>query len=474
MPYLAAPSARRDGRTWLLAGRAARNLAIVAAFVLLAGCAERYANEGFDAASATAAKAVASRPVWIRSEEDARRVALRVNEVLAKPLTADRAVEIALINNRSLQVSFAELGMRAADLAEVSRPPNPGMSFKRISDGSAVDIERQFGTDALAFLTRPFAYEIESRRFEAAKLRAARDILATASATRRAFYDAVAARQVVAYAGQALKSAEAQFELAKGMVKAGNWGALELAREQVFHAETVALAARARLAGDAARERLIRLLGLPAAPASLTLPQRLPDLPAVPTEAGPIEARAVAERLDIRAANAETEALAGSLGLTRATRFIDVLEASAVNDTAGDGYEIRLEVPIFDFGEAKVVRAENIYMRSVNRLAAISNDARSEARVAYAEYRGAYDLARSYREVIVPARKRISDEMVLRYSGMLASVFELLADARDQIAAVTAAIQAQRDFWLAESRLRFVTLIGDRPSADPGNFMASE
>ena len=204
------------------------------------------------------------------------------------------------------------------------------------------------------------------------------------------------------------------------------------------------------------------------------MPQRLPDLPAVPTEAGPIEARAVAERLDIRAANAETEALAGSLGLTRATRFIDVLEASAVNDTAGDGYEIRLEVPIFDFGEAKVVRAENIYMRSVNRLAAISNDARSEARVAYAEYRGAYDLARSYREVIVPARKRISDEMVLRYSGMLASVFELLADARDQIAAVTAAIQAQRDFWLAESRLRFVTLIGDRPSADPGNFMASE
>jgi outer membrane protein TolC len=474
LPLLATSRVRRDGNPLPPAGHAARKLVVLGSVALLAGCAERYANEGFDAASATAAEAVSSRPVWIRSEDDARRVERSVAGLLAKPLTVDGAVEIALVNNRTLQVSFAELGIRAADLAEVSRPPNPGLSFKRISDGSAVDIERQFGTNALAFLTRPFAYDIESRRFEAAKLRAARDILATASATRRAFYDAVAARQVVAYAEQALKSAEAQFELAKGMVKAGNWGALELAREQAFHAETVALAARARLAGDAARERLIRLLGLPAAPANLTLPQRLPDLPATPSDVGAIEARAVAERLDIRAAKAETEALAGSLGLTRATRLIDVLEASAVNDTAGDGYEIRLEVPIFDFGEAKVVRAENIYMRSMNRLAAIANEARSEARVAYAQYRTAYELAKSYREVIVPARKRISDEMLLRYNGMLASVFELLIDAREQIAAVTAAIEAQRDFWLAESKLRFVTLIGDGPAADVRDPMTSE
>jgi len=83
-----------------------------------------------------------------------------------------------------------------------------------------------------------------------------------------------------------------------------------------------------------------------------------------------------------------------------------------------------------------------------------------------ARYRAAWTLAKRYRDEIVPARKRVSDEMLLRYNGMLASVFELLADARDRMAATTAAIEAQRDFWLADNSLRFVTLIGDGASAD--------
>ena len=37
---------------------------------------------------------------------------------------------------------------------------------------------------------------------------------------------------------------------------------------------------------------------------------------------------------------------------------------------------------------------------------------------------------------------------------MLIGTFELLADARSQIGAVNAAIEAQRDFWLAETNLQ--------------------
>ena len=37
---------------------------------------------------------------------------------------------------------------------------------------------------------------------------------------------------------------------------------------------------------------------------------------------------------------------------------------------------------------------------------------------------------------------------------MLISVFELLADARDQVAAVNASIDATRDFWIAETDLQ--------------------
>ena len=80
--------------------------------------------------------------------------------------------------------------------------------------------------------------------------------------------------------------------------------------------------------------------------------------------------------------------------------------------------------------------------------------ARSQVREGYAAYRAAYELAKHYRDEVVPLRKRIADETALRYNAMLIGVFELLADARDQVASVNAAIEATRDFWLADTALQ--------------------
>nr|WP_315204475.1 hypothetical protein [uncultured Albidiferax sp.] len=78
----------------------------------------------------------------------------------------------------------------------------------------------------------------------------------------------------------------------------------------------------------------------------------------------------------------------------------------------------------------------------------------SEAREAYFAYRTAFDLAVHYRDEIVPLRKFIVEEQVLRYNGMLASVWDLLAETRQQSLAVNSAIEAQRDFWLADADLQ--------------------
>jgi outer membrane protein TolC len=93
-------------------------------------------------------------------------------------------------------------------------------------------------------------------------------------------------------------------------------------------------------------------------------------------------------------------------------------------------------------------------MQSVHRTAELGVRARSQVREAYSAYRTTYDLARHYQLEVVPLRKKISDEVLLRYNGMLASVFELLSDARSQISSVNAAIEAQRDFWIAETNLQ--------------------
>lgn len=153
------------------------------------------------------------------------------------------------------------------------------------------------------------------------------------------------------------------------------------------------------------------------------------------------------------------DATARSLGLTKATRFINVLELGYANKSSTgaareNGYEVELELPLFDFGSTRAARAEALYMQSLHQAAEVAVTARSEAREAYAGYRGAYELARHYRDEVIPLRKRISDETLLRYNGMLIGVFELLADAREQIGSVTASIEALRDHWLADTHLQ--------------------
>ena len=189
------------------------------------------------------------------------------------------------------------------------------------------------------------------------------------------------------------------------------------------------------------------------------LPDRLPDLPKAVREGGDLEAQAIAQRLDVQGARSDADALARSLGLTKVTRFISLLEVGVQsNSETGkprqQGWEVEIGLPIFDFGGARVARAERQYMQAVNRTVEAAIEARSEVREAYSAYRTAFDLSKHYRDEIVPVRKRISEEVLFRYNGMLMSVFELLADSREQVAAVNGYIESLRDFWIAESNLQ--------------------
>lgn len=431
------------------------------AALLLGGCASLSGDGGFGAAAGIseqrtgASASVAGR--LPRNEDDARALAAVIGKKLEQPLAADDAVQIALLNNRGLQASYWSLGVAEADLVQAGRLQNPVLDFKR-SHGGEVGIERTLTFNLVSLITAPMASRIEGRRFEQTKLLVANAALKVAADTRRAWVDAVSASQIADYALQVEASAQAGAELAARMRKAGNWSALDQAREQAYHAQTVADATHARKAAVSARERLTRLLGLSGGQAaSYRLPDHLPDLPAAPRELADIEQMALNERLDIQAAKLDAEQTAATLGLTRSTRFINVLDLGAVRNTEGGtatrGYELSLEIPLFDWGSARVARAEATYMQSVNLLAQAAVDARSEARESYADYRASYDLARHYRDSVVPLRKQISDQTLLRYNGMLMSVFELLADAREQAAAVSGYIGALKDYWTAQANL---------------------
>lgn len=452
-----------------------RLTAAAGAALILAGCASFSPDGGMGAVSDLTKERTGQSVAVQRSQQDANSARARVGEVLKEPLTADTAVELALLNNRGLQASLSELGIAEADLVQAGRLRNPLLGFGRLAlGGGAVEIERSVMFDVLSLLTMPAAQRVQQRNFEQAQYQAAYEAVGVASETRRAYFAAVAAQELVIYFQQVKEAADASNELAKRMVEAGNFSKLDQMREQAFYADATSSLAQAQLEAVTARERLTRLLGLSGEQVNFKLPERLPGLPTAPAEPKDAEQTAIERRLDVLMAKRATEATARSLGLTKATRLVDALELgyqnkSETGESRANGYEVELALPLFDFGSARTARAEATYMRAVHRTAEVAVNARSEVRESYATYRTAYDLAKHYRDEVVPLRKRISEENLLRYNGMLIGVFELLADSREQVRSVTDYVQALRDYWVAQNDLQ-TALTGRSPG---GSSMSS-
>lgn len=451
--------------------------------LLLSGCKTFSPDGGMDLVSSIAAQDLQKDVVVIATPDQAELLQGRVDQLLRKPLTADSAVQIALLNNRGLQAAYNALGIAEAEMIRASLPPAPTISLERLVNPLDREIEWRIIGNILALVTLPARASIAADRFEQAKLEAAEATLRLAAETRRNYYRAVAARQLASYLDQSKGAAEAATKTAKRLGETGAMNKIDQAREQVFYAEITGQLGLARQRMETERERLIRAMGLWGRNLSFALPGTLPALPRRPYTEPTIETEAVARRVDIQSARIELAALAKTHGLTEASRFVNLLDLSGIRKTkesraTGEkeksrGFEADLQIPIFDLGETRVRAAEQTYMQAVNRLAEKAVNARSEAREAYRRYRASYDIARHYRDEVVPLRKVISDETLLRYNAMLIDVFDLLIEARQRLAANSQAIEAQRDFWLASVDMHVAVTGGGGAGGDAPQSMAA-
>lgn len=478
------PSDCHDTR-WPRPAAASGLIGAVALTFVLAGCASVPADAGSGAAAVAQVAAqrlgaqLPIRDVDGDAADDHAALDRRAAELLAAPLDADAAVQLALIRNRGLQARLADLGVAQADWLQAGRLSNPRFTFARLRRGDGADAEREterglsFGLGH--WLLRPWARELEAVRRDAVQRGVTADLLALAAQVRKAQVQAVAAGQLLAQARQARRSAEAGAELARRLEQVGNWTRLQRAREQAVYAGASLAEARAEQAALAARERLVRLLGL-AETRTLRLPERLPELPDALPERGDLEQAALDQRLDLQAARLDAQAAARGAGLSRAEALLDGVELGLMRNGSNaaptqTGVEIAFELPLFDAGDARRARAAARYRRSVHLAAQRTLEARSEVREAEAAWRSAWAIARHHRDELVPLAQRIGEENLLRYNGMLIGPFELLADARAQAAAVAAAIEAQRDFALAQADLE-LALVGKPELAGPAASMA--
>jgi outer membrane protein TolC len=440
----------------------------------LNACAGFSSDGGFGSVATATHDRLDKRVAWPRTEAETGKSAAEVSELLAHPLNADDAVQVALLNNRGLRAGFDELQISEADLVQSGRLPNPRFDLTHASAAGQYDIVETLSFNVLSLLSVPYAHDIEARRFAQTQSAVFLDVAQLAAATRMAYFEAVAARQSLQYRQQVSTAAETGSILAQRMLSAGNWNSIDQAREQIFYTDAARDLMRAQLAETAARESLLRLMGLSDEPGTangLQLAPALPDLPAGVAALPDVERTVLQNRIDLQLMHQNVNALARRLKLTKITRVINVLDVGPSWAKQGPrdapyehGYAVTLEIPIFDSGTARLKKSEALYAQAVDRFAQAAIEARSQVRQAYAAYRTSFDIARQQRDVVVPLRQAVARQNLLRYNAALISIFALLGETREQIASVDDYIGSLRDFWLAKSRLDAALLGNPTPS----------
>jgi outer membrane protein TolC len=438
---------------------------------------------GFSNASAKSAEATGKQTVWVQNRQQAEETRQRVKALMArKSIDVETAVQVALLNNKGLQAAYADLGDSAADAwqTQLSVLPavsvglsgigTPGLEAYRVLEGA-------IAANILALATYDRDIKLAETRFRQAQLNAAVETVSLAAETRRAWINAVSAWENVTYLNQAKVAADAASELATKIGEAGSMPKADQAREHVFYAELTGETAKARLAAKLAKEELVRLMGLSGSDIEFQIPNRLPSLPKALAKRDDIEAEAIHKRMDMQVARLELSAMAQSYKLTDATRLVTDIELvgtleqereredgkirRSISKTAG----LEFTIPIFDSGQARMRKGELAYMRAANQLAEKAVNVRSEARSAYVAYRSTYDIARHYRNSVLPLRTAIEEQSMMTYNGMITSTFELIAGSREKIDSTLLAVNAKRDFWLAEANLAPVLYGGSTGSA---------
>ncbi|MEO7953126.1 MAG: TolC family protein [Polaromonas sp.] len=440
-----------------------RFTALAAASLVLAGCASVNMDQAVRDTNDTTGTFTQGKLELSRTEQQGQARAKLTSQLLANPLSMDDAVQLALANSPAVQTLLAQSWADMAQARQTGGIANPLFTFERTTFGSELDLNRLLSFGLLDLLTLPRRLEISRSQMAQARVQLSVNVVEQVSQVRQSWVRAVAAQQLLDYARQVNRSARASAELARRMQQVGNFTKLQRARQQSFYADSTAQLASSQHAATAAREELTRQLGLSDAQAAqLKLPERLPDLPKQAIQAAVVNASAPQQRLDVQIARNQLETAGKSQGLNLVTSLVDVelgirrdtvFDNAAGTSTPRKGYELGIRLPIFDWGTAKRDAMNAQSLAAANRYESTVRGASSQLRESYSAYRTAYDVARHYRDEIVPLRKIMAEENMLRYNGMLIGVFELLADNRDQIASVTAAINAYQQFWLADAAL---------------------
>jgi outer membrane protein, heavy metal efflux system len=417
---------------------------------------------------------------WNRKSPEDAAVCQDVRAMLQKPLSAEDAVQIALLNNRSLQATYEDLGIAQADLVQAGLLTNPkffaDIRVPNRGPGSP-DAEFSLAADFLELLLVPLRKQMAADQLAVAQRRVADAVLNAEHETRVAFYTYQSRRQSLALQRTIAEAQSASLELARRAHQVGNISDLDLASEESTYSSARLEVARTEAQARADRETLNRLMGLWGVDsAAWQAAEKLPDLPEAETPTEHLESLAISQRLDLDIARRQTHIIAQSLGLAEQFRLtgiqvgFDIERRDATeNYVTVAGPQLSVDLPIFDQKQAQIARLQAQYRQNIDRLTALSIDIRAEVRSARDRLLAAREIARYDRDVIIPQRREVSRLSELHYNVMVLGVDRWLVAREQEVSAYKDYIEAVREYWIARSDLeravggRLVSAEGNKP-----------
>ena len=438
-----------------------RLAAILLAVAAGAGCASVSPERGHDQVSAVVSERSGYKSRWEKGPPDDAQIADWVRKVAAAGLTRDRAVEIALVNNPSLQATYEELGVSQADMVQAGLLKNPAFGLDlgfRLNNGETDEVRVSLVQDFLDLIVLPSRKQIAREEFEAATLNVANRALEVAAETEKAFIAAQADVELVAFRRTVVEGASAAADLSARQLEAGNVSELDRATEAASYQQAKLELAREEIDLLEAREKVNRLLGLWGGTTEWRFADELPPMPRADPKLDHLESFAMSRRLDVAVAKRRAALLAKAVDLARSTRLIGRLDVGVDmhQDPNGPlllGPNLVIELPIFDQRQAVIARLEAQRREMERRLQEVAIDARSEVRLASLRLDTGRQMVSHYREVLVPLRKTVTEQALLHYNGMFISAFQLLAVKESEVDAHRGYLESLRDYWIARAEL---------------------
>ena len=434
-------------------------IAGLASAALMSGCVSVPREAGSPSVRQMVMDRMGQRIEWNQGTAADKQAADAVHAMLQRELTADDAVQVALLNNQNLQATYEDLGIAQAELVEVGLLKNPSFTADvRFPKVRALPFEIEVSQSFIDLLLRPLRKRTAGAAFEAVKLRVTQEVLGTAANVKVAFYRAQGAAQLAEMRRSIVAATDASFDAARRIHDAGNSNDLALANERALHEQAKIDLAKAEREVLDSREELSALMGVWGAGTAWTIAPRLPSIPAVEVDATHLESLAVSNRADLIAAWQQVEVVAGTLSLTRAMPFGSDVSIGGHFSQETDGSKsagptISLPIPIFNQGQPAIFAAQARLRQAQRRHAALAVQIRSDVRRARNNLLAARDLADYYARVIVPLRHQIVQENMLQLNAMRIGVFELLQSKQAEIDAGREYVEALKGYWVAHAEL---------------------